>query len=107
MSLENSFAAFGRALDGFSENLVSVVRQFSRATQLAIAPHPTAEGRRLTEDLSRERYDVVERSSVRVERVPAQATDGEAAHVRYHDGSEWSDVTRYDLAAIESGLEGH
>ena len=107
MSLETSLAAFGRALDEFSVNLGSAVRRATRAMQLATTPHPTAEGRRLTEDLCRERYDLVERSDVRVERIAAETTDGEAARVTYHDGSEWSDVTRYDLAAIESGLEGH
>ena len=105
MSLETSLAAFGRALDEFSVNLGSAVRRATRAMQLATAPHPTAEGRRLTEDLCRERYDLVERSDVRVERVPAESTDGDAAHVRYHDGSEWSDVTRYNLESIESALE--
>ena len=102
MSAEN----LGRALDKFSTNVTQAMQPaidaFRRAMRDLSRPDITVEGRRLTEDLSRERYDLVERSSVRVERVPAQTTDGEAARVRYHDGSEWSDVTRYDLAAIDT-----
>ena len=105
-----SFEHLGRAMDELAEHAFASIgetmRQLSRAMQLAFAPHPTAEGRRLAEDLHRERYDLVERNSVCVERVPAETHDGEAATVRYHDGSEWSDVTRYDLAAIERSLEG-
>ena len=104
-----SFESLGRTLDEFAqhvhEGIIPAVRRLSRTMQLSIAPHPTAEGRRLTEDLSREHYDVVGRSDVRVERVAAESTDGEAARVRYHDGSEWSDVTRYDLDSIERYLE--
>lgn len=105
-----SFEEFGRAMDALTENLVTSVgktmRRFSRSLQL-IAPHPTAEGRRLTEDLCREDYDIVERNDVRVERVSAENHTGDAADVRYHDGTDWSEVTRYDLAAIERSVEDH
>ena len=100
-----SFEQLGRTMDGMIGNLVPALRSMRRSLQLMVTPHPTAEGRRLTEDLSRECYDAVERSDVRVERVPATTTDGEAARVTYHDGSEWSDVTRYDLDSIERSLE--
>lgn len=106
MSFEEAGRTIDSAMQSMTASLGRLARSISRTVQLAFAPHPNAEGRRLTEDLSRERYDAVERSDVRVERVPATTTDGEAARVTYHDGSEWSHVTRYDLDSIERSLEG-
>ena len=104
-----SFEDLGRTLDELAENLAqsagTAMRGLSRTIQLSIAPHPTAEGRRLTEDLLHEGYDLVERNSVRVERVPAECHAGDAANVEYYDGTDWCEVTRYDLVGIERHLE--
>ncbi|EMA42675.1 hypothetical protein [Halococcus saccharolyticus] len=99
------FEDLGRTLDNIAESMTSTFARFARSLRLTLAPHPTAEGRRLTEDLCREAYDAVERNDVRVERIPSEHHAGDAADVTYYDGVEWSEVTRYDLEEIERCLE--
>ncbi|EMA47969.1 hypothetical protein [Halococcus saccharolyticus] len=104
-----SFEEFGKTMDSLMDNMLSsftrATARLSRTMQMLTSPGPSAEGRRLTEDLCREDYDLVERNSVRVDRVDSEQHAGDAAAVAYHDGTDWSDVTRYDLSEIEDYLE--
>lgn len=104
MSLERSFAEAGRAMDQMVNSIGETISRVAWALRGMFAgQHYLSEASDLAEDVAAERYDIVERSEVRVERDGDHAT---AFYLGAVDG-DVEEITTYDLVEVDKKGASH